>query len=106
MMYNLDGLYSLRTARGSVGSIGGQYSHEFLLASDLGEDIVFNCQTCELWFNKELLKSDQSVKCLSCGSDRVTQLNAIEVGHSFLLGDHYSQRFNARYVSKNTNEKL
>lgn len=93
-------------ARGSVGTIGGKYSDEFLLISDLGEDEVYRCESCQTAFNKELINIEEGVKCLSCGCNTLSKVNAIEVGHSFLLGDTYSNKFNAKYVANEPNNKM
>ncbi|XP_054164750.1 probable proline--tRNA ligase, mitochondrial [Oppia nitens] len=90
--------------RGSVGNIGGKYSQEFMLVSDLGEDEIYKCNVCESAFNTELIDNTDEVKCLTCNSNDLKKLNAIEVGHTFLLGTRYSHNFNANYIS-NDSEK-
>lgn len=109
------------------GDMGGQYSHEYQLLTDAGQDDVMICSSCGHCFNQELLTKDiaqstkeqttmdtsglnqqqqqfnqQKVKCLNCGSESIDSMKGIEVGHTFLLGTRYSQPFNACYKSTNT----
>ncbi len=92
-------------ARGSVGSIGGKYSHEYHLISDLGEDEIFICNSCKSSFNAELVDTDQIPKCNSCDSNDLFKTNAIEVGHAFLLGNKYSEKFNATFLTNDSQNK-
>jgi prolyl-tRNA synthetase len=92
-------------ARGSVGTIGGKYSEEFVLGSDLGEDEVFKCNSCDKAFNAELIATRQEVECMFCSSHDLTKFNAIEVGHTFLLGNRYSEKFDAKYTANETKAK-
>ncbi|UXI19693.1 TIP41-like protein [Sarcoptes scabiei] len=91
---------------GSVGSIGGKHSHEFLLESDLGEDEFYTCFDCFESFNIELLDGSSSFYCLNCKSQKLsTRRKAIELGHSFLLNDRYSRKMNAFYSEESSKEK-
>ncbi|CAG2112859.1 unnamed protein product [Medioppia subpectinata] len=92
-------------ARASVGSIGGKYSDEFVLPSDLGEDEIYKCNACQTAFNTELVLNGSDAECISCKSNDLTKMNAIEVGHAFLLGNRYSAKFDAKYSSNDTNAK-
>jgi len=91
-------------ARGSVGSIGGKFSDEYLLVSNLGEDQIYSCNSCKTSFNSELVNTE-TPECLSCNSTDLTKSNAIEVGHAFLLGNRYSESFKATFVSSNAQNK-
>ncbi|CAG2175231.1 unnamed protein product, partial [Oppiella nova] len=94
-----------KSACGSVGTIGGKYSEEFVLGSDLGEDEVFKCNSCDKAFNAELIATRQEVECMFCSSHDLTKFNAIEVGHTFLLGNRYSEKFDAKYTANETKAK-
>jgi prolyl-tRNA synthetase len=93
-------------ARGSVGSIGGKYSDEYHLISDLGEDEIFICNSCKSSFNAELVNTDEIPKCSSCSSNDLLKANAIEVGHAFLLGNKYSEKFKATFLTNDSQNKL
>lgn len=108
------------SAVGSVGSIGGKYSHEWLLETPLGEDEVYSCRACGESFNAELvleqqLESEDSGQssppphCLNCGNTDQALLprrRALELGHSFLLSDRYSSKMGAYYLSEHTNRQV
>ncbi|XP_071166560.1 probable proline--tRNA ligase, mitochondrial isoform X1 [Mytilus edulis] len=86
---------------GATGNIGGKLSHEFLLQSDIGEDTIKVCNSCQYGRNIEV--EDPTVrenKCPSCGSE-LDKMSAIEVGHSFLLGTKYSEILGSTYKDKN-----
>ncbi|KAJ6221134.1 hypothetical protein RDWZM_006946 [Blomia tropicalis] len=103
---------------GSVGSIGGKYSHEWLLETSLGEDEVYTCLSCQESFNSELvdelgIESSSSgtnqvnIHCPNCKSSQVLPKRpALELGHSFLLSDRYSSKMGAHYLSEHTNRPL
>lgn len=76
-------------ARGSSGAMGGNLSHEWLVWSDEGEDQVVGCATCG-WRNKEVVDASQSGACSKCSTQCPTR-SAIEVGHTFVLGDRYTR---------------
>lgn len=109
---------------GSVGSIGGKYSHEWLLETPLGEDEVYSCRACGESFNAELVLEQQleaeeahgqssqpppPPHCLNCGNTDQALLprrRALELGHSFLLSDRYSSKMGAYYLSEHTNRQV
>ncbi|KAH7639190.1 proline-trna ligase [Dermatophagoides farinae] len=95
---------------GSVGTIGGKHSHEFLLATNLGEDEMYTCLDCSESFNAELLADmddQQQPHCLNCKSHNLTsKQRALELGHSFLLSDRYSSRMGAIYLAEHSNKQI
>ncbi|KAH9426305.1 prolyl-tRNA synthetase [Dermatophagoides pteronyssinus] len=100
---------------GSVGTIGGKHSHEFLLETNLGEDEMYTCLNCSESFNAELLddinddqqQQQQQPYCLNCKSHHLTtKRRALELGHSFLLSDRYSKRMGAIYLAEHSNKQI
>lgn len=105
-------------AFGSVGSIGGKYSHEFLLPTPLGEDEVYTCGECSESFNSELIEEymleqggdgGTTSGVLHCPKCKVqtglgAKRKALELGHSFLLGDRYSAKLDAIYYGDNNKQ--
>lgn len=71
------------------GLIGGSLSHEFLFPCDIGEDECFVCPECD--------RHSRESKC-----DKMTLTKAVEVGHTFLLGERYSRPLKARYSSSSS----
>ncbi|GAU94800.1 hypothetical protein RvY_06512 [Ramazzottius varieornatus] len=87
-------------AKGSVGSMGGSESHEFLLPCDtVGEDTVLVCQSCHAAINAELQSDGTEPSCQECSSKNSTSGRAIEIAHAFLLDKKYSAQFSAEFTS-------
>lgn len=78
-------------AKSSCGNIGGQMSHEFLVSSPIGEDTVFITDDGLAWNAEYSENMDYDGKA--------SELRAIEIGHTFLLGTLYSKIFNASFVT-------
>lgn len=83
---------------GSSGQMGGNHSHEFHYLSDIGEDKILNCLKCKYSANVELLSSAN--KCPKCDNTDVSISFGVEVGHTFLLGEKYSEPLNATFLSQ------
>jgi len=85
------------------GVMGGGDSHEFMIPSDAGEDLVGVCDSCNFGASKDILVKEGSsevgakVECPKCGKSMVLR-PTIEVGHTFKLGVKYSKPLNARYL--------
>ncbi|KAJ8040345.1 putative proline--tRNA ligase, mitochondrial [Holothuria leucospilota] len=89
-------------AVGDSGLIGGDKSHEFILPADVGEDTIHHCPKCGLAANTET-SPGESPTCpqnLCKPSCEVTQKKGIEVGHTFLLGQKYSEVFDASFTDQ------
>ena len=78
-------------AKAHTGLIGGTVSDEYLLASDIGEDQILVDKKTGMMFNRE---------CKDTAAPDSTVIKAIEVAHSFLLGDKYSKLMRAEVVAK------
>lgn len=104
--YNFYNFYKL-TAKGSVGAMGGKFSHEYHLISEVGEDDLLFCNSCGSAINSELNADDNNfaTKCLNCGANDIIHKNGIEVGHAFLLGTKYSKAFDANFLAENESKK-
>ena len=83
------------------GSIGGDLSHEYHIASAKGEDKVYTCGSCGVQFNEEILEGNPSLNkqqgicnCPKC-STAMTSARTIELGHTFYLGTKYSDPLRA-----------
>ncbi len=90
------------------GVMGGSVSHEFMVPSREGEDIVFLCPSCkrvkafgstDMDAKAESLAAEKEKKKQTCACGSVMDLiNAIEIGHIFQLGTKYSASFNANFL--------
>jgi len=82
------------------GSIGGETSHEFMVASDLGEDKVYLCSSCGKAYSEEYLKANNiSQECPDC-KVALEEKTCIEAAHIFNLGDKYSSSLNLSFLSE------
>lgn len=86
----------------ATGTIGGKISHEFMVLSETGEDNIVVCE-CGFGSNEEVIMGDK--KCPKCESI-VKKDKAIEVGHTFQLGDKYSQAMGVEFTDKDGEKKF
>jgi len=84
------------------GTIGGDYSNEFMVIADVGEDTILICSKCGYGANVEKIKNAK--KCPKCGG-LLESKKAIELGHIFCLGTKYSKIMNANYKNEKGEEK-
>ena len=84
------------------GTIGGDYSNEFMAVADVGEDTILICNKCGYGANIEKIKD--SNECPKC-KNPLESKKAIELGHVFCLGTKYSEMMGANYRNKKGEEK-
>ncbi|XP_013773246.1 probable proline--tRNA ligase, mitochondrial [Limulus polyphemus] len=89
--------------QGLTGNIGGKYSHEYHVLSEIGEDQLQLCTSCDFRTNVELQETISV--CPMCKS-HMKKSQGIEVGHAFYLGSVYSEAFNAQYINKKGKPEL
>ena len=87
-----------RRVKGDCGDIGGQKSHEYHFPAAIGQDTLLLCSNCDGGKNTEFEETNDSKKCPDCGGPLVPS-KGIEVGHTFLLGDTYSSKLKAKYIT-------
>jgi len=85
------------------GGSFSKYSHEFQMATDAGEDIIYICKKCSTAINKEI--KSENPKCPECGSGNFEEKKAVEVGNIFKLGTNYSAPFELKFRDKDGSEK-
>ncbi|KAG5673317.1 hypothetical protein PVAND_003377 [Polypedilum vanderplanki] len=81
-----------------TGNMGGNISHEFHIASSIGEDSIISCTSCSKAINVELAKDGKI--CEQCKIDDLKRQQGIEIGHTFILEDRYSKVLNATFLNK------
>lgn len=59
-------------AIGDPGLIGGSISHEYHYVSDIGEDIVCICPSCQYSINKTICKDSYCPKCKNAFNEKTT----------------------------------
>lgn len=77
------------------GGTFSKYSHEFQALTDAGEDIIYVCEPCHTAINREIIEDQKT--CPSCGSKKLAERKAIEVGNIFKLKTKYSEPFGLLY---------
>jgi len=79
------------------GGAFSKYSHEFQAICDVGEDIVYVCEKCDIALNKEIVEGAPA--CPVCGGKELKEESAVEVGNIFKLGTKFSAAFDLKYKS-------
>ena len=90
-----------KVCQADVGTIGGRLSDEFMVELEIGEDVVFFCEKCHFFANKEVVKENFCPHC----KKKLQSFRAVEVGHIFFLGDKYSKVFDLKFKDKEGKEK-
>jgi len=85
------------------GGSFSKYSHEFQTECATGEDTIYLCEKCKVAINKEIIKEQK--ECPECGSKKLKEIKAIEVGNIFKLGTKYSKPFELTFVDENDKPK-
>jgi len=85
------------------GTIGGELSHEFMVISERGEDEILVCESCKWAGNIEKFKNIK--KCPEC-KKKLNIFSSIEVGHTFYLGEKYSQAMKCFFTTKDGKREL
>jgi len=82
-----------------TGQIGGDEADEFMVMSEVGEDTISYCMSCDYAANQEfsgLTDGDQCPKC----QGTIKTAKGIEVGNIFKLGTKYSESMNAYFTNR------
>lgn len=87
-----------RIVEASGGSFSKEYSHEFQVLTDGGEDHVVLCSSCSFAQNREIATAEKDASCPQCGKKTLSTARAIEVGNIFKLGTTYTRSIGALYV--------
>ncbi len=99
------------TVEASGGVFTKDNSHEFQVASEVGEDTIYICNSdghdcdCRFAQNKEIYQGAEGDKCPQCDDCRVKAVKSIEVGNIFPLGTKYSEKMNVLYTDNEGDKK-
>lgn len=92
-------------AEAAGGAFTQDYTHEFQIATDAGEDTILFCSNCDFAQNKEIAKVEVGDKCARCTDGTIGATKAIEVGNIFKLGTKYSKDFDLLFTAENGEKK-
>ncbi len=79
------------------GEFTANFTNEFQVITDVGEDTVFICDKCDYAENDEISKFKDGDKCSKCDGT-IKSHKAVEVGNIFPLGTKYSEAFGLKYT--------
>ena len=99
-IYKKLGLNNVIDILAPTGDMGGKISHEYQMISDIGEDTIYTCSSCDYRANKEVLTESDAediLVCPKCGKS-LNKLRGVEVGNIFQLGDKYTKSMNVNYL--------
>ncbi len=98
-IYNRCGL-DVKVVHSETGQMGGKEAHEFMVMSEVGEDLI--CYSTESDFGANIEKYDLKVGDPSPdGKGTIEIAKGIEVGNIFKLGTRYSESMNGFYLDSN-----
>lgn len=83
----------------SGGAFTKEFTHEFQVPSDAGEDEIVYCEACDFAQNMEIASTKKGGKCPNCGKP-VRESKSIEVGHIYKLGTKYSEALGLFYTDE------
>jgi len=78
------------------GGTFSQFSHEFQVLNEVGEDTVYTCPHHNIAINAEII--DEYPQCPDCGEENLTAQSAIEVGNIFKLKTKFSEDFELTFA--------
>ncbi len=74
------------------GGVFSKFSHEFQVATESGEDLIFTCE-CGYAQNKEIAEVKDGDDCPSCKKGKIKSEKTIEVGNIFPLKTRFTDAF-------------
>lgn len=80
----------VKLVEASGGVFSKEFSHEFQVLIDSGEDEIVYCNNCDFAQNREVNSQKEGEECPKCKS-KLKVSNAIEVGNVFHLGTRFSE---------------
>src|SRR3989338_8029328 len=84
----------------SGGTFTKQFTHEYQVLSDAGEDHILYCPRCRYAQNQEITTMRLGTKCPKCGKAAIQAGKAVEVGNIFKLGTKFSSAFGLAYADE------
>jgi prolyl-tRNA synthetase len=95
----------VKVVNSETGQMGGKSAHEFMVMSEVGEDTITYCDTCDYAANVEYSKLSVGDRCPSCDKGKILVAKGIEVGNIFKLGTKYSESMNAKFTNDQGKEQ-
>ncbi len=83
----------------SGGAMSKEFSHEFMVITEAGEDLTILCKKCNWAQNIEISKLKEGDKCPEC-DNKLNVFKTVEAGNIFRLGTKYSEPLELNYVDE------
>lgn len=97
--------FSCRVTEALGGVFTDNYTHEFQIPTEGGEDVIFYCNQCDWGQNKEVFKGQVGQPCPKCQKGEIIQSRAIEVGNIFPLGTWFAEKMKAFFTDQNNQKQ-
>jgi prolyl-tRNA synthetase len=91
-------------AEAAGGTFTKDFTHEYQVLSEAGEDTIYYCGKCGYAQNKEIAALKESAPCPKCRGE-VKKGRSIEVGNIFPLGTKYSEAVGLSYQDADGSKK-
>jgi prolyl-tRNA synthetase len=95
----------VKVVNSDTGQMGGKSAHEFMVMSEVGEDTITYCDTCDYAANVEYSNLSIGDQCPKCTKGKILIAKGIEVGNIFKLGTKYSESMNAKFTNDQGKEQ-
>ncbi len=83
----------------SGGAMSKEFSHEFMVETEAGEDLTILCRKCGWAQNAEIAKVKAGGACPKCKT-KVEEVKTVEAGNIFRLGTKYSNAMKLQVTNK------
>lgn len=103
-IYNRCGIGDKTYLTFASGGSFSKFSHEFQTETKSGEDTIYLCEKCKVAINKEVI--DIQKVCPDCGSNKLKEIKAVEVGNIFKNMTKYTEPFDVKYTAEDGKENL
>lgn len=84
----------------SGGTFTKEFTHEYQVLSDAGEDHILYCSHCRYAQNQEIATMRLGTNCPKCGRGEIKVGKSIEIGNIFKLGTKFSIAFGLNYADE------
>ncbi len=91
-------------AEAAGGNFTSEYTHEFQVPTEAGEDTIIFCPKCDYARNREISEKKKGDKCPVCGAI-LEDAKTIEVANIFPLGTRFSEPMNINFIDKKGGKK-
>jgi prolyl-tRNA synthetase len=96
-----------RITQASGGVFTDNFTHEFQVATPVGEDVIYYCDNCEYTVNKEVFSGNEGETCSECRQGQIKSTQSVEVGNIFPFGSaKYAEKMGVTFTDRDGNKKL